>query len=118
LTATYNGDALNGTSTSAAVTQVVNQATIMMSLTSAPNPSPSGKSVKFTATFTSTGGLPNGQTVTFSYNGTTLGTETIAGGEAVFSTTALPAGSDQVTATFGGNADYSSANALNTQTVN
>jgi hypothetical protein len=118
LTATYNGDALNGTSTSAAVTQVVNQATITMSLTSAPNPSPSGKWVKFTATLTSTGGLPNGQTVTFSYNGTTLGTETIAGGEAVFSTTALPAGSDQVTATFGGNADYSSANALNTQTVN
>jgi serine/threonine protein kinase len=118
LTATYNGDALNGTSTSTAVTQVVIQATITMSLTSAPNPSPSGKSVKFTATFTSTGGMPNGQTVTFGYNGTTLGTETIAGGEAAFSTTALPAGSDQVTATFGGNADYSSANALNTQTVN
>ncbi len=118
LTATYNGDALNGKSTSAAVTQVVNQATITMSLASASNPSPSGTPVKFTATFTSTGGLPNGQTVTFGYNGTTLGTETIAGVEAVFSTTALPAGSDQVTATFGGNADYSSANAMNTQAVN
>jgi hypothetical protein len=38
LTAFYNGDALNGKSTLAAVTQVVNQATIAMSLTSAPNP--------------------------------------------------------------------------------
>ena len=65
LTASYNGDGVNGVSTSTALTQVVNQATIAMSLTSTPNPSPSGKSVKFTATFTSNGGLPTGR-VTFS----------------------------------------------------
>jgi phenylpyruvate tautomerase PptA (4-oxalocrotonate tautomerase family) len=118
LTAFYNGDALNGKSTSAAVTQVVNQAKIAMSLTSAPNPSPSGKLVKFTAAFTSTGGMPKG-TVTFSLAGTTLGTATIGStGEATFSTTKLPVGSDVVTATYAGTADYSAAMASVTQVVN
>jgi hypothetical protein len=118
LTAFYNGDALNGNSTSAAVTQVVNQAKIAMSLTSAPNPSPSGKLVKFTAAFTSTGGMPKG-TVTFSLAGTTLGTATIGStGEATFSTTKLPVGSDVVTATYAGTADYSAAMASVTQVVN
>ena len=118
LTATYNGDALNGTSTSAAVTQVVIQATVTMSLTSTPNPSPSGKSVKFTATFTSTGGLPTG-TVTFSLAGTILATATIGStGEATFSTAKLPAGLDVVTATYAGKADYSAAMTSVTQVVN
>jgi len=118
LTATYNGDALNGKSTSAAVAQVVNQSTITMSLTSAPNPSPSGTPVKFTATFTSTGGLPTGP-VTFSLAGTTLGTATIGStGEATFSTTELPAGSDVVTATYAEKADYSAAMTSVTQIVN
>jgi hypothetical protein len=117
LTAFYNGDALNGKSTSAAVTQVVNQAAITTSLTSTPNPSLSGKAVKFTAAFTSTGGLPKG-TVTFSLAGTTLGTATIDRGEATFSTKELPAGSDVVTATYVGEADYSAAMASVTQVVN
>ena len=117
LTASYNGDALNGKSTSAAVTQVVNQATITMSLTSAPNPSPSGTSVKFTATFTSTGGLPTGP-VTFSMGATTLGTATISAGKATFSTAKLPAGSDVVTATYAGRGDYPAATMSVTQVVN
>jgi hypothetical protein len=50
LTASYNGDAVNRKSTSAAVTPVVNQATITVSLPSAPNPSPRVRPVKFTAT--------------------------------------------------------------------
>ena len=118
LTATYNGDGVNGVSTSTVLTQVVNQATITMSLTSTPNPSPSGKSVKFTATFTSNGGLPTG-TVTFSLAGATLATTTIGStGAATFSTTALPAGSDVVTATYAGKADYSAATMSVTQVVN
>ena len=118
LTASYNSDALNGKSTSTTVTDVVNQAAISMSLTSTPNPSPFGKSVKFTATFTSNGKLPTGP-VTFSLAGTTLGTASIGGtGEAVFSTSALPAGSDVVIATYAGNADYSPATMSVTQVVN
>ncbi len=118
ITASYNGDSQNGKNTSPSLLQTVNQAQIMMSLTSSPNPSNSAKPVKFTATLASNGGLPNGQVVTFSYNGATLGTAKIAGGKAIFSTTALPAGSDQVMATYAGDVDFISASASVIQTVN
>jgi hypothetical protein len=66
----------------------------------------------------SNGSLPNGQEVTFSYKGTIFGTATINGGKATLSTMALPAGSDVVTASYAGNADYSSASTSVTQTAN
>ncbi len=119
LTATYNGDVLNGKSVSAAITQTVSQASLSMVLTSTPNPSTFGKSVKFTAKLTSNGGLPSGQPVTFSYNGATLGTANVTStGVATFSTTTLPQGSDVVTAAYAGCVDYSSASATVTQVVN
>ena len=118
LTASYGGDALNAKSTSTAVSQTVNQAQIMMTLSSSPNPSIVGKSVKFTATLSSNGGLPNGQTVTFSLNGTTLRTATVSGGNATLSTTTLPVGSDVVTAAYAGDANHTSASVSVTQTVN
>jgi len=119
LTATYNGDAFNGKSVSAAITQTVSQASVSMVLTSTPNPSTFGKSVKFTATLTSNGSLPAGQPVTFSYNGATLGTANVnSKGVATFSTITLPRGSDVVTAAYAGSVDYSSASANLTQIVN
>jgi hypothetical protein len=119
LTATYNGDTVNAKGTSSPYTMTVNQATITMTLTSTPNPSSSGQSVKFTATLTSNGSLPNGQTVTFTYNnGTPLGTANVVAGKASLSTAALPTGSDVVTATYAGDADCSLAFASITQTVN
>jgi Bacterial Ig-like domain (group 3) len=119
LTADYSGNAGNAKSQSSVLTQVVNQASVSLALTSTPNPSEAGKLVKFTATVTSDGGLPKGQKVTFSYNGTELGTAGIsAEGTAKFSTKALPAGSDVVTATYSGDADYSAASATVTQVVN
>lgn len=119
ITAYYLGDTSNAASTSSAVPQMVNQAQLTMTLSSTPNPSTLGKGVKFTATLTSNGGLPSG-TVAFSYNGTQLGTGTLSvtTGEASFTTDTLPAGSDVVTATFTGTADYSSASASVTQVVN
>src|ERR1019366_2335077 len=108
LTATYNGDTSNGRSVSAAITQTVSQASISMVLTSYPNPSTAGTSVKFTAKLTSNGGLPSGQPVTFRYNGATLGTANVNSiGVATFYTTALPRGSDLVTAAYAGTVDYS-----------
>jgi uncharacterized protein (DUF2141 family) len=119
LTSTYNGDAFNAKSVSAAITQTVSQASVRMALTSTPNPSTFGKSVKFTATLTSNGRLPIGQPVTFSYNGATLGTVNVnSTGVAIFSTTSLPRGSDVVTAAYAGSVDYSSASATITQAVN
>ncbi len=119
LTATYNGDASNAKSVSAAITQTVSQASVSMVLTSTPNPSTFGKSVKFTARLTSNGGLPSGQPVTFSYNSATMGTANVNSyGVATFSTTTLPQGSDVVTAEYAGSVDYSSASATVTQVVN
>jgi hypothetical protein len=48
--------------------------------------------VKFTAMLSSNGSLPNGQEVTFSYAGKTIGCATIFGGKATLSTTAMPSG--------------------------
>jgi uncharacterized repeat protein (TIGR03803 family) len=119
LTATYGGDAFNGKSVSAAITQTVSQASISMVLTSTPNPSTFGTSVKFTAKLTSNGGLPSGQPVTFSYNGATLGTANVnSTGVATFYTTTLPRGSDVVTAAYAGTVDYSAVSATVTQVVN
>jgi hypothetical protein len=118
LTAEYEGDPENGTSTSSALTQIVNPAKITISLSSTPNPSTLGKSVKFMATLKSNGSLPNNQKVTFSYNNQIpLGTATISAGKVVFSTSALPRGSDVVTVTYAGNADHSAASATTTQIV-
>ncbi len=55
ITAAYNGDSETAKSTSASLAQTVNQAVVSMTLTSSPNPSNSGQSVKFTSTLTSTG---------------------------------------------------------------
>jgi hypothetical protein len=117
ITALYQGDSLNAKSTSPVLTQTVTQAQLTMTLASTPNPSVAGKSVRFTAKLTSNGGLPTG-TVVFSYNGTQLGTAGLLNGTAVYATTALPSGSDVVTATFTGNSNFSSAAASVTQTVN
>lgn len=118
LAASYNGDSIDSASTSSVLTQTVNPAQLTMTLTSTPNPSTAGKSVKFVAVLSSNGSLPNSQQVTFTYNGTTIGTATISGGKATFSTSALPSGRDVVTATYAGDANYNSASRSVTQTVN
>jgi hypothetical protein len=118
LTAAYGGDAQNAKSTSP-LTVTVNPAQITIALTSSPNPSTHGKAVKFTATLTSNGGLPVGQTVTFSFNGSTLGTVKVAStGIAALTTATLPAGSDVVTVTYAGDANHNAASTSTTQTVN
>ena len=84
------------------------------SLTSSANPSTLSSSVTFTATVTSgaTG------TVTFKDGSTVLGTATINGTTATFSTAGLSAGSHSITAVYGGNSTYdgSTSNAI-TQVV-
>jgi hypothetical protein len=117
ITATYNGGAEAAKSTSAATTQTVTQAQVTLTLASTPNPSTLGKTVKFVASFTSTGGTPKGAVI-FSSGTITLGTANISGGKATVSTSALPRGADLVTATYAGDADHSSANGSVTQVVN
>jgi len=88
-------------------------------LASSVNPSSVGQAVTFTATVASTSGsgTPTG-TVTFADGGTTLGTATLSGGQASFTTSALAAGNHTITASYGGDANFSaSISSAFTQTV-
>lgn len=87
-----------------------------MTLTSSLNPSYYGESVTFTATVTSSGGIPTG-TVTF-YDGTTeLGTGTLSSGSATYTTGALTVGSHTIKAVYGGSSSFESSSASLTQVV-
>jgi len=106
VTAAYGGDTSYAGSTSAAVGQTVGKATSSSTLTSSPNPSASGQSVTLTATVSGQfGGTPTG-TVTFSNGTTSLGSASLSGAQAVLTTTALPAGSDAITAAYGGDGNF------------
>jgi hypothetical protein len=84
---------------------VINKATPTVTLSSSLNPSTVGKSVTFTAIVPSsaTG------TVTFYSGSTSLGTGTLSGGRVTLSTTALPAGSDSITAVYAGDSNDNTA---------
>jgi hypothetical protein len=104
ITATYGGNAENFTSTSAPLTETVNVASTSTTLTASVNPGIAGKAVTFTATVTPSAGKAAG-TVNF-YNGTTLlGTGTLSGDLATWSSATLPVGSYSVTAIYAGNAN-------------
>ena len=122
ITATYNGNASYAASTSTpALTQVVNAAppaTTTTSITSSLNPSTFGQSVTFTATVTTASGTPTG-TVTFFDGATNIGSGTLSGNTATFSTSTFATGSHSITATYNGNANYAaSTSPVLTQTVN
>jgi len=114
ITATYNGDATFKTSTSPGLKQVVDKALTAESLASSQNPSALGQPVTFTASVSSSVGVPTG-TVTFKKGATTLGTAALSSGVATFTTSSLPAGSSAITANYGGAANYSASSASVTQ---
>jgi hypothetical protein len=116
ITAVYSGDGAYNPSTSPVLKQVVTKALTAESLSSSPNPSSSGEAVTFTATVTSSGGVPTG-TVTFKKGATLLGPATLSGGVATFTTSSLPVGSSTITATYGGTTNYSTSSASVTRVV-
>src|SRR6202040_1890313 len=82
--------------------------------TSSPNPSNYGQSVDFTAT------VPSGVTGTVQFvdGSTLLGTATISGTTATFTTTTLAVGTHPVTAIYSGDANYNTAtSAVDNQVV-
>src|SRR5207247_40562 len=124
ITAAYIGDGNFLTSTSAAVSQVVNKANTSTSLTSSANPSVFGQSVTFTATVAVVApgaGSPAG-TVNFLDGATNIGSCTLPAAapfSCTFSTSALAVGSHSITATYGGDTNFNtSTSAVLTQTVN
>jgi len=81
--------------------------TVLSASTATVNP---GQSVSFTATVTpTTAALPVG-TVTFLAGSTALGTETLnSSGVATYTATSLSPGANNITAIYGGNADFSAS---------
>ncbi len=73
-------------------------------LTSAPNPSNVGQSVTMTATVTAHDGSNPTGTVTFTSNGASIGSAALSGGVAVLNYSGLPAGTDNLVATYQGSA--------------
>jgi hypothetical protein len=119
ITVSYAGDSNFNTKTSAVLNQKVLPATAV-SLQSSLAASTFGQAVSFTATVAPvTGtGTPTG-TVTFKDGTATLGTATLNGGKAVFTTPLLSAGTHTITAVYGGSSSFgTSTSAGLVQTVN
>ena len=120
ITVGYAGDTNFLTSTSAVLNQAVNQDGTSTALSSSVNPSDFGQSVTFTVTVTAAApgsGTPTGS-VAFMDGSTTLGNGTLSGGKATFKTSALPVGSQSLTAVYSGDANFTtSTSAVLTQTV-
>jgi hypothetical protein len=103
--AVYPGNSEDAGSTSAVVAQVVKASTTTTELTSTPNPSTVGQKVTFTATVkASSGPTPTG-TVNFYHLTTLLGSGTLSGGVATFTTSTLSVGTTHVHAVYVGSAD-------------
>ena len=107
ITAVYGGDTNNATATSAAVTVTVGQVAPTITLAASDNAPLLGGSVTFTATL-SGGASPSGA-VTFKDGATTLGTGTISGTTASFTTTALSVGAHSIAAVYGGDTNNATA---------
>ncbi len=111
ITVVYNGDGNFVTSTSAALSQTVTQASTTTKLTSSLNPSVYGEDVTFTATLKANspgGGTPTG-TVSFMDGSAVLQTVTLSSGVATFSTSTLSVGVHSITAVYSGDANFTAS---------
>lgn len=122
ITAVYVASVDYLTSTSSALSQVVDKANTKTTLASAPTPSTSGATVTFTATVSAvcTGnGTPTG-TVTFMDGATELGTATLnSSKKATFATASLTQGTHSITAVYAGDGNFNGdTSAVLSQKVN
>jgi len=115
VTASYDGDAGHSPA-SGSVTQVISKSSTTTALTSDVNPSLVGQAVTFTATVNSSTAVPTG-TVKFKRGSTLLGTGTLSGGVATFTTNSLPPGSDKITATYTATPNFTGSSASMVQQV-
>ncbi|MFZ1132322.1 MAG: Ig-like domain repeat protein [Terriglobales bacterium] len=106
ISATYSGDANFGGSAAVPLLQVVTKAPSTATLASSLNPANSGQLVTFTATVSSPAVAPTGS-VQLLNGSTVLATVALKSGVAKYSTAKLPAGSNPITAVYGGDANNS-----------
>jgi ELWxxDGT repeat protein len=116
ITAFYSGDS-NFLTSSAMTVEVVNQDSSVTLLSSSVNPAAFGQGVALTATVSSQApgaGTPTG-TVDFKEGATDLtpGGVTLSGGQAVFKTSSLAVGQHTITATYGGDANFTGSSGNN-----
>ena len=110
ITTSYGGDGnFNGSTGSLTGNpQVVNKDNTVTTVASSANPSVVGQSVTFTATVSPVApgaGTPTG-TVTFLDGGSPIGSGTLSGGIATFTTSALVLGNHTITTTYGGDGNF------------
>jgi len=110
ITVAYSGDA-NFTASTGAVAENVSPVSTTTTLAPSPAASTSGQSVALTATVSPTSGTANPVgAVSFTLNGTPLGTSVVSTSDGISSATmlltTLPLGADSVTASYGGSPDF------------
>jgi sugar lactone lactonase YvrE len=116
--AVYLGSADDAGSTSPTIAQVVLYST-KTTLTSSPNPSTVGQVVTFKATVTAAAGATPTGTVDFYHYATLLGSGTLSGGVATFTTSKLPQATSHIHAVYvGDSTDETSTSATIAQVVN
>ncbi len=124
ITVQYNGDSnFSGSNSTPALIQTVNPIASQTGLKSSEDPSIDGDSVTFTATVSSSSSTPGVATpsgkVEFFNGSTLLDTETLSGGTASFTTSALAIGANQpIEAKYLGDNNYNPSNFTIQQTVN
>ena len=113
VTAKYSGDT-NYTSSTSATQSIDAKAATTSTLSASPTTIQQGQSVTLTAVVAANapGGPALSGTVTFTLTGQVnvlLGTSSVSNGQAQLTTTALPSGSDQIFAGYGGDTNYTNS---------
>ena len=122
ISAVYGGDSTYAGSTSAALTETVQKAYAMEMLTTSNGSSAAGQPVTFTTTLypPAGAGVPTG-TISYYDNGVLLAVVTLgaSGGNATcaFTTSGLSVGQHTITATYSGDANYSSSSSSLTESI-
>ncbi len=119
ITATFSGDGIFGPSLANVASLTVTAVTSSLALTGSPANPVVGQAVTLTATLAAAGAPASALsgTVAFSDAGTALGSATLNGGVATLTFTPTSAGSQLITAQFGGNATLEPASATFTLDV-
>jgi len=106
IVASYSGDSTFLPSSSTPLRQTVTKASTTTALTSSPNPSHVGQTVKFTATVAGQyGGVPTGS-VTFKDGNAVLAQVPLSGGVAQYQTSTLSKGKHHILANYSGDSNF------------